>query len=106
MGVKNKLPQEKELQYLWEAALKGWDKETGDLIVTFQEFDDFLLLCGFTSYQGRDTRRRLLKLKGYIHYRDGPANRGNPKKVTIYSTPKRLNKAGSLAKGVSSAIID
>lgn len=78
-------------QKLWEACLDGWDADV-NRVVTWAEFDSFLLLCGFRGPNTRTTYRRALKAKGFIDYREGPANRGNGKNVTIYSKPNSAVK--------------
>jgi hypothetical protein len=77
---------------LWEAALKDWNPDDGDRVVTFQDFDTFLLMCDFKGWSTRDTHRRRMRALGLIDYPDGAAmGRGHKKHVTIHTEPRTVS---------------
>ena len=89
MAQRNPFTLEEECQLIWQAALKGWNAENGNLVVPYQEFQAFLLPF-YKSVQARLDRMKAMRLYGFIDWPQENLGRGIKKYVTIYSKPARM----------------
>lgn len=92
MSQNSRLPLNEEAKELWEAALAGWDVSQGDMEVSYQEFQTFLLPF-YKSVQARLDRMKAMRLYGYIDFPDGNPGRGNKKTVKVFSV---VGKSGNI----------